>query len=61
MADADNTSAKYADIDYKDNNGVGLRFPSGQRVSFAMYSVDAAGNKSVARTEAVAPEPQEIP
>ncbi|GIO05024.1 hypothetical protein J31TS6_10520 [Brevibacillus reuszeri] len=55
MADADDKSTKYADIDYKGNNGTGIIFPSGQRVSFAMYSVDAAGNKSVARTEAVAP------
>lgn len=35
-ADANESSTKYADLNYKGKDGVTFKYPSGKRVSFAM-------------------------
>lgn len=54
--DADDTSSKYEHSSmYTQGDGSASFFvPSGLRISFAMYSVDAAGNKSVTKTSVFA-------
>lgn len=54
--DADSSSTVYADdLDYTGTDGVTLRFSSGKRVSFAMYSVMKDGSKTVQKVSVVAP------
>ena len=53
--DANQNSPKYADLTYKGNDGVGMNYPSGTRVSFAMYSVMTDGSKTVQKVSVVAP------
>ena len=53
--EADDTIPKYADITHKGNDGFGARYPSGTRVSYALYSVMKDGSKSVQKVTIVAP------
>ncbi|GED72786.1 hypothetical protein BRE01_64880 [Brevibacillus reuszeri] len=50
VADADDTSTHHSNYSHQGNNSADFYFTPGRRVSFALYSVDAAGNKSVTKT-----------
>ena len=53
--EADESSPKYADFTYRGNDGFGDWYPSGTRVSYALYSVMQDGSKSVQKVTVVAP------
>lgn len=52
---ANDTIPKYADFTYKGNDGFGANYPTGTRVSYALYSVMKDGSKSVHKVTVVAP------
>ncbi len=53
--DANESSTFYATLNYAGTDGVTMYFPSGARVSFAMYSVMKDGTKTVQKISVVAP------
>ncbi|QQZ10007.1 hypothetical protein [Heyndrickxia vini] len=53
--EANDTIPKYADITYKGNDGFGDRYPTGTRVSYALYSVMKDGSKTVQKVTVIAP------
>ena len=53
--EADDTIPKYADLPYRGSDGFGDGYPSGTRVSYALYSVMNDGSKTVQKVTVVAP------
>lgn len=55
--DADDTIPKYANpnFTYRGNDGFGASYPSGTRVSYALYSVMQDGSKSVQKVTVITP------
>ncbi|MFP3632030.1 hypothetical protein SB776_36095, partial [Burkholderia sp. SIMBA_045] len=55
VADADDTSTSthHSNYSYQGGNVANFAFAPGMRVSFALYSVDATGNKSVTKTSVI--------